>query len=176
MGLVRQYFKVSVGCPLYDDAKRFLDDESKAAKEQKEELLKTLPKFSKYQTISGFYRIPICVGFKFDNPADIDTKVWRKDTSRDGHGLYYPNKRTKEGKAMYKWLRHFQNTTCWDVDKILGIDRTQVYGHFCVANIFACGGLIYVSMDSRHVKSFLDTHKEVEEITYSEYESAMINN
>ena len=157
---------------LFKKANEFLDMEEELRNTQKNAIESQLPKFSKYQGERGFNRILRYKGFVFDDQENIDPKVWNTKEV-DGKMLSTPNRRTKVGKAMDEFLRSFKKTTCWDVDRLLGIDNTRVNGSFCPANLFRYNDCIYVLIDSQFRNDFEINNPDAAEITYGEMMKAI---
>lgn len=152
---------------LFKKANEFLDMEEELCNIQKNSIESQLPKFSKYKGTRGFNRIVQYTGFVFDDQESIDPKVWNTKEV-DGKALSTPNRRTKVGKAMDEFLRSFKRTTCWDVDRLLGIDETRIVGSFCPADLFRYRNCVYVLIDSRCCDAFERNNPGVIEITYGE--------
>ena len=84
-----------------------------------------------------------------------------------------PNLRTKAGKEMNEFLRSFKRTTCWDVDRLLNIEKKSVYGDFYPANLFKHNNAIYILIDSQYRDIFEQENADAKEITYGEMEKAI---
>lgn len=87
--------------------------------------------------------------------------------------LSVPNLRTKAGKKMKEFLDSFKRTTCWDVDRLLNIDKKSIYGEFYPANLFKNNGVVYILIDSQYRDIFEQENVGYKEITYGEMEKAI---
>lgn len=169
----RCYYKVEdVDSELFKKASEFLDMEKELINAQKQAVEKKVPKFSYYKGSWGFDRVVRYVGFVFDDQENIDKKVW-KTKEVDGKMLSVPNLRTKVGKEMEEFLYSFKRTTCWDVDRLLSIDKKSIYGEFYPANLFKNNGIVYILIDSQYRDIFEQENVGFKEITYGEMEKAI---
>lgn len=150
----------------------FLDMEKELTEKQKNTIEEKLPKFSKFKCVRGFTRIVRYVGFVFDDQEHIDAKVW-KTKEQDGYMLSIPNRRTKAGREMDDFLANFKRTNCWDVDRILDINKTCTNGSFYPANFFRHNDCIYIMIDSQFKDVFEQNNPEVMEITFGEINKAI---
>ena len=107
-----------------------------------------------------------------DDQENIDKKVW-KTKEVEGKMLSTPNLRTKAGKEMEEFLKSFKRTTCWDVDRLLNIEKKSVYGDFYPANLFKHKDVIYILIDSQYRAVFEQENADAKEITYGEMEKAI---
>ena len=168
----RCFYKIEQkDCGLFKKASEFLDMEEELREIQKKTIESQLPKFSMYQGQRGFTRIVRYTGFVFDE-RNIDPKVW-KTKEVDGKMLSSPNLRTKAGRAMNEFLQSFKRTTCWDVDRLLGLDRKRVYGDFYPPRLFRHNDRIYIIIDSQYRSIFEENNADAIEITYGEMEKAI---
>lgn len=169
----RCYYKVEdVDSDLFKKASEFLDMEEELINTQKQAIEKKVPEFSCYKGSRGFERVIRYIGFVFDDQENIDKKVW-KTKEVDGKMLSVPNTRTKVGKEMKEFLGSFKRTTCWDVDRLLSIDKTSIYGEFYPANLFKNNGIVYILIDSQYRDIFEQENVGFKEITYGEMEKAI---
>ena len=167
------YYKVeNKDCDLYKRANEFLAIEAKLRETQRKTIESLLPKFSKYKGVKGFNRIVRYTGFVFDEKECIDPKVW-KTKEENGEMLSTPNLRTKVGKAMNEFLRSFQRTTVWDVDRLLAIGEKRVYGSFYPADLFVFNQCVYILIDSQFRDVFEKNNTDVIEITNGEITKAI---
>lgn len=134
---------------------------------QKKAIEEKLPKFSKFIGARGFTRIVRYEGFVFDDQEHIDAKVW-KTKEQNGYMLSTPNRRTKAGREMDDFLKNFERTNCWDVDRILDINKTSTHGSFYPANLFRHNDCIYIIIDSQFKDDFEQNNPEAIEITLGE--------
>lgn len=169
----RCYYKVEdKESELFKKASVFLDMERELTKEQKQTIEKKLPKFSFYVSQSGFERVKRYVGFVFDDQEHIDNKVWvTKEVG--GKMLSKPNLRTKAGKEMKAFLGSFKRTTCWDVDRLLKIEKEVIHGSFYPANLFKSNGIIYIIIDCQYRDTFEKENTCFKEITFGEIQKAI---
>lgn len=164
------YYKViDQSCKLFKDCSEFLNYEAELRKTQKEAIEARVPKFKKYRYTKGFDRITTYTGFMFDNPEELDSKEWKTELV-DGYLLSTPNKRTKKGKELIKFLRSFEHTNCWDVDRLLNIEKQQLLGSFYPADLFKHNDTIYIFIDSKYRKMFEAENDGFIEITLGEME------
>ena len=169
----RCYYKVEDSqSSLHKKCCEFLDMERELTEKQKRTIEEKLPKFSKFKGARAFTRIVRYEGFVFDDQEHIDAKVW-KTKEQDGYMLSTPNRRTKAGREMEKFLANFKRTDCWDVDRILDIDKTSIYGSFYPANLFRHNDCIYIIIDSQFKDVFEQNNPEVIEITLGEINKAI---
>lgn len=169
----RCYYKVdNADSELFKKASEFLDMEQELIKVQKKAIEEKVPEFSYFRGRSGFTRIIRYVGFVFTAQENIDKKVW-KTKEIDGKMLSTPNLRTKAGRAMDEFLRSFKRTTCWDVDRLLNIEKKSVYGNFYPANLFKHKDVIYILIDIQYRAVFEQNNADAKEITYGEMEKAI---
>lgn len=169
----RNYYKVTdTNCELFRKASEFLQMEQELRDTQKKAIKARVPKFTTCRVDRGFNRIDRYIGFVFDNVDDIDPKTWVTKLI-DGKMCSTPNKRTKAGKEMDKFLREFKRTTCWDVDRLLGIEKQFINGSFYPADLFKCNDTIYIFIDSQYRKTFEAENDGFIEITYGEMEKAI---
>ena len=165
---VQLYYKVeNKDSDLFKRANEFLAMEEKLREVQRQALESQIPEFSKFKGRKGFNRIEQYIGFVFDDKENIDPKVW-KTKEENGVMLSTPNLRTKVGKAMNKFLRSFQRTTVWDVDRLLAIDIETLYGSFYQANLFEFNNRIYIIIDSQFRDVFEKNNTDIIEITNGE--------
>ena len=169
----RCYYKVEdANSELFKNASEFLNMEQELMDIQKKSVEEKVPKFSHYRSRRGFNRIGRYAGFVFDDQENIDKKVW-KTKEVEGKMISTPNLRTKVGRAMDKFLRSFKRTTCWDVDRLLNIEKKSVYDDFYPANLFKHNNAIYILIDSQYRDIFEQENADAKEITYGEMEKAI---
>ena len=168
INLEQIYYKVeNKDSELFKRANVFLAKEEELREIQRKAIESKVPKFSKYKARKGFNRIVRYTGFVFEDKESIDPKVW-KTKEENGVMLSTPNLRTKVGKAMNKFLRSFQRTTVWDVDRLLAIDVETLYGSFYQANLFEFNNRIYIIIDSQFRDVFEKNNTDIIEITNGE--------
>ena len=169
----RCYYKVeNTDSDLFKKASEFLDMENELISYQKKAVEEKLPKFSYYQGSKGFNRVFRYDGFVFEDQENIDKKVWRTKEV-DGKMLSVPNLRTKVGKKMKEFLDSFKRTTCWDVDRLLSIEKKSVYGSFYQNTLFKNNDVVYILIDSKYRDMFEQENIGFKEITYGEMEKAI---
>lgn len=169
----RCYYKVeNIDSELFKKASEFLDMEKELINVQKQAIEKKVPKYSCYKGIMGFERVIRYDGFVFEDHENIDKKVW-KTKEVDGKMLSVPNTRTKAGKEMKEFLWSFKRTTCWDVDRLLSIDKKRIHGEFYPANLFKNNGIVYILIDSQYRDIFEQENVGFKEITYGEMKKAI---
>ena len=169
----RVYYKVTdTECDLYKKSSEFLAMEEELRKTQREAVEARVPKFTTYRGERGFNRIIRYKGFVFENVDETDPKAWVTKLV-DGKMCSTPNKRTKAGKAMDQFLREFKRTTCWDVDRLLQIEKQSINGSFYPADLFKYKDCIYILIDTQHRKMFEENNPDAVEITYGEMDKAI---
>ena len=169
----RCYYKVeNTDSDLFRKASEFLDMENELISYQKQVVEENLPKFAHYQGSKGFNRVFRYDGFVFEDQENIDKKVWRTKEV-DGKMLSVPNLRTKVGKKMKEFLDSFKRTTCWDVDRLLSIEKKSVCGSFYQNTLFKNNDVVYILIDSKYRDIFEQENIGFKEITYGEMEKAI---
>lgn len=167
------YYKVEDSqSSLHKKCCEFLDMEIELTEKQNRTIQDKLPKFSKFMGEKGFARIVRYKGFVFDDQEHIDAKVW-ETKEQDGYMLSTPNRRTKAGREMEDFLANFERTNCWDVDRILDINKTSTHGSFYTSNLFRHNGCIYIIIDSQFNDKFEQNNPEAIEITLGEINKAI---
>ena len=169
----RCYYKVeNKESDLYKRTSEFLAKEDQLRDFQKKSIIAKVPKFSEYKGERGFNRIIRFTGFAFDNPQDIDPKVW-KTKKVGGKMLSVPYLRTKAGREMDKFLRSFETTTVWDVDALLRINNKEICGEFYPANLFKYNDCVYILLDTQYREVFEKNNSDFIEITYGDIKNAI---
>ena len=169
----RSYYKViDQSCKLFKDCSEFLNHEAELRKEQMEAIEARVPKFEKYRGTKGFDRIVTFTGFVFDKPEELDPKEWKTELV-DGYLLSTAKKCTQQGKELSKFLRSFEHTNCWDVDRLLNIEKQSLNGSFYPADLFKHNDTIYIFIDSQYRKTFEAENDGFVEITIGEMELAI---
>lgn len=171
--MCRCYYKVSdQSCDLFKKASEFLTMEEQLRQAQKEAIEARVPKFTTYRGERGFNRIIRYKGFVFEDQESIDPKVWTTKMV-DGKPCSTPNRRTKAGKEMDKFLKEFKRTNCWDVDRLLNIEKQSLHGLFYPADLFKHNDTIYIFIGSQYRKTFEAENDGFIEITLGEMERAI---
>lgn len=121
--------------------------------------------FEKYFGNSGqqnWWRTTQYHGFAFTEPEKVDPKVWQP--SKTHEGVYVPNKRTKQGRDIAKFLNSgLKNSNVMDVFSILGFNDVR---NFTFPFVEICGETIIVFLgDNQEPKD-----KNLIEITKKEFE------
>lgn len=145
-------------------AKELAADERNKAKI--EELLgfkwKTFLGLRGYQNL---FRVDIYKAFIPEDGAVISNAVRE---SKDKDGFYYPNRRTKAGKALDEFLRYKQETFRYDeVLEILGCEK--LYGNFIVPFMEVINDVVLIYLDNRHIPK----PDDVIEITSKEFKELL---
>lgn len=138
--------------------------ELEAHKQNQVTLAKLIP--YKWDIYSGhrdnsFSRIPRYFGFKFENPEEVDMKVWKRDSNHPE--IFIPNKRTKAGKEMQKAISNLKCFSFMNLFDLLGIKN--YCGRFAIPTLEIAGDIILVSVDDRHTL----TQEDVIMITVDEF-------
>ena len=169
----RIYYKVeNKDSALFKKVSEFLAMEDRLREEQKAAIEAKVPKFKMYRGKKGFNRIVRFTGFVFDDSQNIDSKVWITKEI-DGEMLSIPNRKTKAGREMDKFLNCFKRTTMWDVDRLLGIGEESIFGRFYPANFFKFNDRIYIFIDSHFRGAFEKKNTDFIEITHGEITKAI---
>lgn len=74
---------------------------------------------------------------------------------------------------MKEFLDSFKRTTCWDVDRLLNIEKKSVYGSFYQNTLFKNNDVVYILIDSQYRDVFEQENVGFKEITYGEMEKAI---
>lgn len=169
----RCYYKVeNKESDLFKRTSEFLAKEDRLQNFQKKSIIAKVPKFDEYQGERGFNRIIRFTGFVFDNPQNVDPKVWK--TKKEGGKIFFvPYLRTKAGREMDKFLNSFETTTVWDVDALLKIDNKIICGEFYPANLFKYNDCVYILLDTKYREIFEKNNSDFIEITYGEIKDAI---
>lgn len=123
--------------------------ELEAHKQNQVTLAKLIP--YKWDIYSGhrdnsFSRIQRYFGFKFENPEEVDMKVWKRDPNHPE--IFIPNKRTKAGKEIQKAI---SNLKCFSFMEIMDIlDIKDYCGRYVIPTLEIAGDTILVSVDDKH--------------------------
>lgn len=169
----RSYYKVTdTNSDTYKNCSEFLQKEADLRKAQLEAIEARVPKFKTYRGRKGFYRIVTFIGFVFEEPEKLDPKEWKTELV-EGYQLSTPNPRTKKGKEMKNFLRNFDRTNNWDLDRILKLDKQIVNGSFYPADLFNHNDTIYIFIDAKFRKGFEQENDGIIEITLGEMEKAI---
>lgn len=161
----RCYYKVTdQNSELFKKSSEFLTMEDELRDKQRKAIEERVPKFTTYRGSRGFNRIIQYKGFVFEDVENIDPKVWVTKLT-DGKLCSTPNKRTKAGKEIDKFLKEFKRTTCWDVDKLLNIEKQCINGSFYPADLFKHKDTIYITIDTQHMEMFEENNPDAVEIT-----------
>lgn len=169
----RCYYKVdNANSILFKKTNEFLDMEEQLRKKQKETIEAKIPKFSIYRGEKGITRIVRYTVFVFVDQENINSKVWNTKEV-EGKMLSTPNRRTKSGRAMEDFLKSFRRTTCWDVDRLLGIEMKSLTGSFFPVNLFRYNGCVYIIIDTQFREVFELKNSDAIEITYGEIKTAI---
>ena len=169
----RIFYKVeNKDSELFKKASEFLAVEDRLREEYKAAVEAKVPKFKLFRGEKSFNRIVRFVGFVFEDQENIDPKVWKTE-EKDGKMLSTPNRRTKAGREMYKFLKSFDLTTDWDVDRLLGIEKEMIFGSYFPANLFKFNDRIYILIDSQFREEFEKNNADFIEITRGEMIKAM---
>ena len=102
----------------------------------------------------------------------MKSKEWKTELV-EGYLLSTPNTRTKKGKELMKFLRSFERTNYWDVDRLLNIEKQSLHGSFYPADLFKHNDTIYIFIDSQYRKTFEAENGGFVEITLGEMERAI---
>lgn len=112
-----------------------------------------------------FYRTSVYYGFKFETPEKVDSGIWKESTKNPG--FYIPNKRTKRGKDMSRFLSTYLKGHWFDiVFEYLNVER--LYGKFLLPYVeISNDNIIVIYLDHRQNPK----DENVIEITKKEFES-----
>ena len=64
-------------------------------------------------------------------------------------------------------------TNCWDVDRLLNIEKQSLHGSFYPADLFKHNDTIYILIDSQYRKTFEENNPDAVEITCGEMDKAI---
>ena len=169
----RIYYKVvDKDCDLFKRVSAFLEMEDNLRKVQKEAVEAKVPSFTLYRGEKGFNRIVKYTGFVFNDPDNVDTKVW-KVKNEGGKTMFAPNLRTKAGRAMAEFLKDFKRTTCFDLNECLLIDWVEFLGNIYNPNVFKFNDCVYIMIDTKFRETFEKNNTCFTEITYGEITDAI---
>lgn len=115
---------------------------------------------------NSFERVTRWIGFVFTDTENINERIWKND--KDFPGAYFPNRRYKEGRAMYERINSLPKSSFFEFRKLLGI---KFIGRFSFPHIFICGDVLLFYFDDR----FEPTDKNFIEITKKEFEAIREN-
>lgn len=140
-----------------------------AADERNEAKIEELLGF-KWKTFLGrkgyqnLFRVDTYTAFIPEDGAIISNAVRE---SKDKDGVYYPNRRTKAGKALDDFLRYKKETFRYDeVLEILGCET--LYGSFIIPFMEVINDVVLIYLDNRNIPKSDDvieiTSKEFKEL------------
>ena len=98
------YYKMTnTSCEKYKQLRAFREEEIKIEKENRKAIEKIVrhpfDKFVGHSGQSSFERVTRWRGFVFTDTTNINERIWK--TNKEFPDAYFPNRRYKEGKAMY---------------------------------------------------------------------------
>ena len=112
----------------------------------------------------NFWRVTQYTGFAFKHPDRLPANTWKQD--KEHPDVYVPNLRTKNGRAMKKFLVELPHSSIQKVFSILGC---QLYGQFVFPYVeIGCGDEIVLYMSDRYDET-LSKNKDIIEITKKEF-------
>ena len=162
------YYKIlKQNSEIYKELKAFREKEILIEKKNQETIEKTIPhKWSKYLGYQGqqnFERVTTYSGFKFDDPEQVDSKIWRRH--KENNDCFVPNLRTKAGREMRDFLNNLDKSSFFKLRSILGF---QSCGRFIFPYLEICGDVLILFLDDRWIPKneiYIEiTSKEFEEL------------
>mgnify|MGYP006906772688 CR=1 FL=1 len=158
------YYKiVNQDSKVYQDMKSLLLKEEEIEANNRKMLDEKIP--YKWEVFYGsrgqqdFLRTSRYSGFRFLNPEEVDTKVWREKD-----GMWFPNRRTKAGREMLDFLNNGMEKSWYnDPLKILGCGYDLP--RFKFPFIEQCDDVLVVFLDDGHIP----VSEDVIEITSKEF-------
>lgn len=114
----------------------------------------------------NLHRTTQYIGFVFDNPEELDSKVWKKH--KDVDDVYVPNRRSKLGKEIEEFLRNgLEGSMYVTVFEILEVE--DIYGSFMFPFVEIVEDNIYILLDSKQEPK----SEDVIEITKREFNNTL---
>ena len=108
-------------------------------------------------------RVTIYSGFEFPEGIIPDPKAWKP--SKEHRGIYVPNRRTKEGRNIYRQLCSLERSvTFWDIWEI--VEAVSPYGSFQFPKVYLCGDTLLVYLDEQQTPK----NTALVEITKTEFD------
>lgn len=100
-------------------------------------------------------------GFRFSNPEQVDSKIWKHDKQLD---CYFPNKKTKAGREMYDFLNEgLEKSSFWEPMQILNVKIIAMAISYPFVEIY--GDVILIAL-----KYPCEAKPDIIEITLREFE------
>lgn len=143
------YYKIeNKGCEVYKKLHEMRINELNIEGQNKQKITeKTGLEWDAYLGHSGqqnLRRVTQYIGFKFVEPERVNSKIWIQHP--EYNDIYIPNRKTKLGKEMYKFLNHELNGGFYsDVFYNLGLEHPC--GRFTFPFVQICGDVIILYLD-----------------------------
>lgn len=164
----KSYYKVvNKECALYRRASEFIEIEQLLKNIQYTEIKHKIPAFSEVNINKILYRVPVYEGFVFVDQSSVCPKTWRKE-EYNGHTLFVPNLKYKEGMQMNDFLKSFERTTSRDLEVVLNLYVKFAVGEYFAPEIISYKDCIYIAIDARLFREFERNNPDAIEITRGE--------
>lgn len=140
------YYKIeNKECEVYKKLHEMRTKELQMEEENKQAITeKTGLKWEKFLGHSGqqnFNRVTQYVGFNFEEPEKVNTKMWIKHPNHEG--IYIPNNRTKNGREMNQFIRNGLKGHAFST-VFKNLDMPQPMGRFTFPYVEICGDTIVI--------------------------------
>lgn len=161
------YYKMTnTSCEKYKQLRAFREKEIEIEKENRKAIEKIVrhpfDKFVGHSGQNSFDRVTRWRGFVFTDTKNIDERIWKTD--KEFPDAYFPNRRYKEGKAMYERINALQKSSFFKFMELLGI---EFIGRFSWPYIFISGDVLLFYLDDK----FEPTDENFIEITKKEFDA-----
>lgn len=165
------YYKMTnTSCEKYKQLRAFREEEIKIEKENRKAIEKIVrhpfDKFVGHSGQSSFERVTRWRGFVFTDTTNINERIWK--THKEFPDAYFPNRRYKEGKAMYDRINALPKSSFFKFMELLEI---EFIGRFSWPYIFISGETLLFYFDDR----FEPTDENFIEITKKEFDTTLNN-
>jgi len=118
----------------------------------------------------NYWRVTQYTGFQFKHPERLPQKTWKQH--KEYPEIYIPDKRTRNGKMIKKFLDELSHSSITRVFSILGC---ELAGHFTFPFVdIGKDGTIVFYMSDRFNET-LKNNKDIIEITSKEFEEILNN-
>lgn len=162
------YYKIeNTECEVYKALHELRTEELRIEEENKD-LIKekvglTYSKFLGGNSQQNWRRVQQYQGFVFDNPDQVDPKVWKE--SKEHPGCFIPNRKYKVGRDMYDFLLNGMKGSRFDTP--LQILDLHTSGRFSFPYMEIIDDVILLFLDDQHEPE----DSNVIEITRKEFRS-----
>lgn len=161
------YYKiVNKDCEVYQKLFNLRQKEHQINEENlkaiKEKIGLEFDKYFGHNQNGSFIRTKRYIGFVFKEPEKVNLKIWKKYNKDEK--TFIPNKQTKLGREMFKFLENLKISTFTEVTDILGINIVSPRFTYPIMEIINDTILLHIN-DSNHVED-----ENIIEITYKEFQ------